>query len=458
MLRAMSLIAAVLLLAGCATSPSYRYYGERSYADGYAERVVEHAPSGYGGGWSEPIWYDYPAYYSVFWSINRWYVDPFWNPHFYYGVTWFPRNYYSSLYRSWYGPSWYGRWRINLAYSPYRYAWVDHYYDWYPWYVTHPHYPRYYAPRYGNARNEAERLSRYSDVFRGDGLPANEARRLSQFSRAARSQALVEARREAWRGADYTGVGSRGRIDPGVSGFRQGDSRGGVPTRGEAGSAVRQDPQVSGFRGPDYGDRGTSRALPPRSAPGSAPREREQGIAYPYRSASPAGRAPSGRESAGGVRLPSTAATVDRNAGEAPRLRGEPASETRAWRDAAEVPRARPNPAVSGYPTEGAVRRPAPTYRAAPSETPRYESPRYEAPARPVQRSEPVVREAPRYAAPVREAPRYEAPAREAPRYSAPVREAPRVEPRSAPAPRERPEPVQRGESQGGRRPTRDED
>ncbi|MCK7592464.1 hypothetical protein [Pseudomarimonas salicorniae] len=461
MLRILPLAALALLLAGCASSPSYRYYGERTYSDGYGGQVVAEPVRSYQGGYVSPVWYDYPAYYSLFWSINRSYVDPYWNPGFYYGVTWFPRNYYSVLYRSWHGPGyysgWYGRhWNFHLAYSPYRHAWVDHYYDWYPWYVTYPHVHRYYPARYGNPRNEAERLTRYSNAYRGDGLPAGQG--ISGFGRAARSQALVDARREGWRGADYGSPGGRGRADPDVSGFRQ-PATGRLPT-GRAGEpSARQDPQVSGFRGPEYGD--APRQLPPRSAPRENRAWRDEGVAYPYdgSNAPVRGRPIERREASVGTRSSSISLPEARSrgnvAGGPPRVGGTYGSNPVERAEPRSAPIQRAPIRGGGDDYAAPPRREIPRYQAAPQ-------PRYQAPAREAPRYEAPARAEPRYEAPARQ-PRYEAPARVEPRYEAPRPEpryeAPRAEPRSysAPAPRERAEPMMRGEPRV-ERPSRDEE
>jgi hypothetical protein len=387
----------------------------------------------------------------VFWSLNRWYVDPFWNPHFYYGVTWFPRNYYSALYRHWYRPGvalgWYGRpWHVYLAYSPYRYSWIDHYYDWYPWYVSYPHYHRFYTPRYGNPRNEAERLSRYSAAYRGGGLPADQLDRYSAFSRAARSQALVEARRTAWRGADYGSDAGRGRIDPQVSGFRQdGAARSTLPSRGSAGGS-RQDPRVSGFRTP--ASAAPARPLPSRSASEQPRRWDEAGVAYPYRGdVSRQRRTVTEREAPGGVRLPAerlrSAPQPDGHALDPLPRRSErtPAAPLPSTRY--QVPRALPADVVAAGGAVTPSRRSAATRPAARYETPdrmapRYETPRHEAPRRQV----------PRYETPRYEALRHQAPRYEAPRYQAPRRES---TPLSAQAAREPAAPPVREESRSTR-------
>jgi len=404
MTRLLFALACLLLLGACATTP-YRYYDDRYYAEG--EVVVDDGYAGYrsvypvgrhaGGYYDYPLWVDYPAYHSVFWSFNRWYVDPLWHPHFYYGVTWFPRNYYSVGFRHWHGGHRY--WRPGygyLAYSPYRGAWIDHYYDWYPWYWRNPVvFQRYYGPRYGSTRNEAERMGRYSAQYRGQGLPAGRGGS-DRWDSAARNPSAVQARRDALRGADYSSAGGRGRVDPGVSGFRSetpATRRAYEPVRGGAAPAPSRD--ASSLRGeqrlhsdsaaaPRYGapsSRGVpvgprldepnrGRAMPDESRYSVTPR-REEGIPVPQRQSAP----------------------------------------PRVVRDVAPVER--------GY-TRSEV---STGYRAPVRQAPAYDPPSTAAP--PTQRYSPPVREAPaRYAAPPSE-PRYQpqrsapAPHRE-PSYAAP--------------------------------------
>lgn len=392
---------ALLLLAGCAATPSYRYYGERSFDQGGDGRHLVQPAPGYSGAaaWNTPVWYDYPAYYSVFWSINRWYVDPFWHPHFYYGVTWFPRDYYSVLYRNWFGPSlqvgWYGRpWHAYLSYSPYRYSWIDHYYDWYPWYASYPYYQRYYAPRYGNPRNEAERLARYSAAFRGEGAPPGRFHGQSAFARAARSQALVDARRQAYRGADYFSDGARGRVDPDIRGFDQGGGARGVPSPRRATGLQRVDSGVVvERRAADYG---TRRELTPRRAADTQAR-RVDSVPYRYRQAE-APSAPARRiVSADEVAPPRSVRAPIPGNGPMPGTRLQPSR-------------------VSAAPARAAVERPQPAV----------------APVRP--RSLPSYREPAQVAEPTRPMPRYAAP-EPSPRQVAPMRAAPRAVTPRTPAP-----------------------
>lgn len=245
-------VLAALALAGCATD--YRGYGyhdrgpvahEEVYVGGSSYYAPVHDDRGdyyYGSvgvSYNYPLWVDYPAYYSLFWPLHRSYVDPYWHPGFYYGVTYFPRNYFSvSLYGGGYRPF------HSLSYSPYRSAWVDSYYDWYPHYSYYSRYDydRWYAPRYGNARNEAERLARLTAATpryaREYGLPSNQAR----YERGVA--------RNPERAADYSGRSSP-RIDPGVRGFERGVTQRGA----QYADPRRADPRQADARGADYSGR-----------------------------------------------------------------------------------------------------------------------------------------------------------------------------------------------------------
>ncbi|SDD73894.1 hypothetical protein [Aquimonas voraii] len=196
-----------LLLGGCVTYPTYsyrdgtpvrdtHYVGDDTYyspANGdYGDYYSSSYRYGSGGyRYYAPDYVSYSAYYSLFWPLHRWYHDPYWYPDFHYGVTYFPRNYFSvSFHSGWRGHSlshWgYGSgYSIALGYShwysPYRYSWVDSYYDWdrYRFHYRenrqgHGNYaPAYSQPRFGNARNAAERLAsreRERSAPRGDGI------------------------------------------------------------------------------------------------------------------------------------------------------------------------------------------------------------------------------------------------------------------------------------------------
>lgn len=175
------LLIALAALGGCATTSSEyyrdgRYYGDAGYSAGYyaddgyyAERYDDGGYAGgdyyygeyYDGGYGyTPDYLLWPTYYSIFWPINHWYVDPYYYPGYYYGVTYFPRDYWS-LSLTWgnhyrYGYAYTGYWN----YSPYRHSWADNYYDWYPWHRQHSRHRDHHEqrPRYGSARNEAERV------------------------------------------------------------------------------------------------------------------------------------------------------------------------------------------------------------------------------------------------------------------------------------------------------------
>ncbi len=254
MKRSIPILALTTLLAGCVSYSEYGGYdngyyttGRDSYGDPiYADGSSVYAPASSGRGdyyyedegyanYGYSSYVDSPYYYSLFWSLNRWSVDPYWHPQFFYGVTYYPRNYFSFGYgggfNHGYGYGYGSRYRqfgySSYAYSPYRLSWVDGYYDWssYRHYDT-PSYS-YYAPRYGNARNEAAWLSRQTQYNSGNGynngnyggrsggLPRTQASRYED-----RSQGEVIERRQAQRGADYGGGGGSGRrADPAVSGF-----------------------------------------------------------------------------------------------------------------------------------------------------------------------------------------------------------------------------------------------
>jgi hypothetical protein len=243
-------------LTACATD--YRGY-DRGYGHSYAETTYVGGGSYYNdtyrgrgdyyygvgaSAYSYPLWVDNPYYYSLFWPLQRSFHDPFWHPGFYYGVTYFPRNYFSvSLYGG-HRSRYYGSFGTfgSFAYSPYRLAWVDHYYDWYP---HHRYYPRhvsgYYAPRFGNARHEAERLSHWgrshtrSSSYDG-GLIADHSRYEQR------------APRNPERDADYRGR-TGARMDPGVRGFNRD-------------ADLRRQGDYAESRGADYGDRATGRVDP----------------------------------------------------------------------------------------------------------------------------------------------------------------------------------------------------
>lgn len=311
MIRWIAALATLFSLTGCVTTEYVyrdRYYDRYegySYDDGYGRRVYvdsgSHYSPSYAGrgdyyigtdyGWSDYGWYDYPAYYSVFWPMRSWY-DPYWYPGYYYGVTFFPRSYWNvGLSYGWpHYSSWY--------YSPYRYSFADNYYDWRPWYGGGYRGQSHYAPRFGSARNEAERLSRRADAgwdygrggaYRGDRT-AGRDERVSESVRRTPYGTYGTTRSSA-RDADYASPGSA-RRDIGQRGF-------GLPSD----EARRQAPGTRGLGVPDgaagYSDRGgEDTGGYSRRSEGEAMRELrrqsyEEGLALP-------GSTPSPRESGSG--------------------------------------------------------------------------------------------------------------------------------------------------------------
>lgn len=160
-MRRLMIVLFAVALAACTTVEyrDYGYHGSPAGGDYY-----------YGHAY-DPPWYD--PYDSLFWGLRYSYYDPFFYPHFYYGVTYFPRYYgWGVGWSSWYA------WRYWHPYSPYYGSYWDHYYDW--WRYQRPHHRdangldrrmagrragmpasgAHAGPgRYGSARNAAERLA-----------------------------------------------------------------------------------------------------------------------------------------------------------------------------------------------------------------------------------------------------------------------------------------------------------
>lgn len=160
-MRRLVIVLFAVALAACTTVEhrDYGYHGSQAGGDYY-----------YGYAYDSP-WYD--PYDSLFWGLRYSYYDPFFHPHFYYGVTYFPRYYGWGVG----GSSWYA-WRHWHPYSPYYGSYWDHYYDW--WRYQRPAHRdsgldrrmagrragmppsagAHAGPqRYGSARNAAERLA-----------------------------------------------------------------------------------------------------------------------------------------------------------------------------------------------------------------------------------------------------------------------------------------------------------
>lgn len=309
------LLPLTLLLGGCVTYPTYPTYAYRddaretrhvggssyyspaygAYGD-YYSGGYRYGSSGYS--YYAPDYITYSAYYSLFWPVNHWYHDPYWYPGFYYGVTYFPRNYFSvSFHSGWRGhgsPHWGYGGAYSIAfgyshwYSPYRYSWADSYYDWdrYRYQYRdnrrgHGHYaPSLNQPRFGNARNQAERLAwqeRERSTPRGDGIATG---------MGLRAPAVYGNARVPSRGADYGNRGGAGWSAPAHQGaapsVRQASARPAWPDSNayRAGEASgRGGAQESNRRG--WAGRGAdSEGLPLRGPRTEAIRSNEDARSY----------------------------------------------------------------------------------------------------------------------------------------------------------------------------------
>ena len=340
LLRSMGAALLAACLSGCVTYPpeyyypgdaqggSAYYYGER-YEDGYGYDggyVEEPYGGGYSAGW--------PAYYSTLWPVYRNYYDPYWSPGFYYGVTWFPSTYFGIGIGGW------DAWPYYTPYSPYPYAFWDNYYAWYdPWY-----YGGYYGhghghwddddwdddddhghgggnhggnggwrdppqggngPRFGSARNEAERLASLSGAgaqsqagkygatgdatgrFAGRnwrGTPPQGA--LSQSGSAGRAPVSNADLYGGGRFASRPGAMPAGAAPTGNGGYRD-DARTGYVPGGSAGGARGESQRMGVAPTSPAGDRGNAYSAPRGSVPqatnpnagyvGPAPRSRPTG-------------------------------------------------------------------------------------------------------------------------------------------------------------------------------------
>jgi hypothetical protein len=390
-------VLAALLLSGCVTTREV-VYRDRYHQDGYADAryyddgsyyaapqsgrgdYYYRAAPRYDYGYGYDAWYwDYPAYYSVFWPLYRSWYDPFRYPGYYYGVTYYPRNYFSLSFHGGWGWPGYGHY-----YSPYRYSWVDNYYDWSPWHRRGRHHHE--APRYGSARNEAERLARMGDY----GRHAGSASAYSGGDRRSNVYDRYGSTRDPRRGADYGG-GTAARQDPGFRGFGVRTPDDGVR---RVGGGTRQAPIGSAFEAPQgdtrYGrsaNYGRDAAVAPaprggwsaeRTPSSAARREAGRWDSYPAPRSSPRyeraprGYALPGPTDNGGVPVAT------------PRQYGRPASVQpyRGEGRAVAAPR--------GYEVAPGGYAPAPRYE--PRAEPRFESrpePRYEARPEPRYESRP---------------------------------------------------------------------
>lgn len=145
MIRRLFIVAVSLAaLTACTTYNSgYRHYSpaQAGYGDYYY--APDPGPSYYA-----PSYLDYPAYYSLYWGFDRHYYSSWRQPHFHYGVTWFPNDWFafSVVHR-------YPRYSYWHPYAPYRYSAWDHRFAWH-YYSPPPRYRHRPAPRYGHPSNE----------------------------------------------------------------------------------------------------------------------------------------------------------------------------------------------------------------------------------------------------------------------------------------------------------------
>ena len=195
MLRWIVACCAALLLSGCVTYPTYTYDDGREVRYVDDETYYVGAGNGYGDYYASEDPWRHSAYYSVFWPIHRLYWDSYWYPGFYYGITYFPRDYFHIGWGSgWHPYSGYWHW-----YAPYRYSWTDNYYAW-DWHRGRHSVATTSAPRFGHARNEAERLNWYAQ-----GSSAPRASRNGISSGAAEQRDAAAGNVRPSRAASYGG-------------------------------------------------------------------------------------------------------------------------------------------------------------------------------------------------------------------------------------------------------------
>lgn len=151
----------VLLLSGCASYGSYRHVDRHGAGDYYYD--LGHAGYTYYGYPYDVAYRYYPYYYSLFWGFRPYYYDPFFAPGFHYGVTWFPRTWFS------FSLGGFHDWGYYHAYSPWRHSFWDNYYTWYqtPRRVRHGRVGQAHTGHFGSARNEAERVANLNRQTRG---------------------------------------------------------------------------------------------------------------------------------------------------------------------------------------------------------------------------------------------------------------------------------------------------
>jgi hypothetical protein len=203
---------ALVLLSGCASHGGFRYVERSSVAgDYYYDRgPVRGGYHGFGVGYYgypfDLVYWHYPFYYSLFWGFRHYYHDPFFFPGFYYGVTWYPRTWFSFSVG-------YHDWGYYHAYAPWRHSFWGSYYTWYhaPRTPREGRYQRVISRHFGSARNEAERLA---------SLNAQASTGLRSAPPSDKSRAALSGLRGPHPSRHHDRTGSTGWADPGLSGGR----------------------------------------------------------------------------------------------------------------------------------------------------------------------------------------------------------------------------------------------
>jgi hypothetical protein len=203
---------ALVLLSGCASHGGYRYVersgvaGDYYYDRGPARSGYHGFGVGYYGYPFDLVYWHYPFYYSLFWGFRHYYHDPFFFPGFHYGVTWYPRTWFSFSVG-------YHDWAHYHAYAPWRHSFWGSYYTWYhaPRTPREGRYQRVISRHFGSARNEAERLASL-------GAQARTGLRSAPPSDKSREALLGLRGPHPSRHGDRTGPS--GWADPGASGGR----------------------------------------------------------------------------------------------------------------------------------------------------------------------------------------------------------------------------------------------
>lgn len=413
MIRRLFIVAVSLAaLTACTTYNSgYRNYSpaQAGYGDYYY--APDPGPSYY-----SPGYVNYPAYYSLYWGFDRHYYSSWRQPHFHYGVTWFPNDWFSfSVVNR------YPRYNYWHPYAPYRYSAWDHRFGW-NHYAPPPRYRYRPAPRYGHPSNERHMQREQFAGGRGsrDSSNYHAGPRARSAMEAAAPQRLGNApQRAAYRPQSATPAANRGA------------------TQESPGPEARMRQQAIMAREARLRDEGLRGARP--SAAG--PAETRQSVQRPWQQGQPAsrGRTAVMQEAAPPRSIP------DRRDSQAPRqvmgnARSAPMPQQQRMpvRQGAEVRGAEVRPDVRQAPRRQAPAQLAPrpnamppaSAPAAPQRRMQQAAPPRAAPAPAPMRQAPV-----RQAAPARAAPARAAPAPAPMRQSAPA-PAPQAAPPSRPATR----------------------